>query len=79
MKALLLPATLATAVLCAVPAMAQSPVSANQRYCLEVRDATGIHPLLCRFESLAQCRASVTSVADVCMLNPALAFQQRGR
>jgi hypothetical protein len=58
-------------------ALAQTQVPANQRYCLEVRDATGPHPLLCRFETLEQCHASRTGGADQCLLNPVLAFQQR--
>ena len=58
-------------------ASAQAPTRANERFCLEVRDASGLHPLLCRFESMQQCIASKTSPNDGCMLNPWLAFQQR--
>ncbi len=73
---------LSTLVLAAVaasgtPASAQPPTRANERYCLEVRDASGLHPLLCRFETMQQCIASKTSPNDGCMLNPWLAFQQR--
>jgi hypothetical protein len=75
MKTLLI----ATAATCffALAANAQTAVPANQRYCLEVRDATGPHPLLCRFTTIDQCNASKTGQADACMLNPELAFQQR--
>jgi hypothetical protein len=75
MKTLLI----ATAVACffAATANAQTAVLANQRYCLEVRDATGPHPLLCRFTTMDQCIASKTGQSDLCMLNPELAFQQR--
>ena len=74
MKTLLI----ATAATCffALAANAQT-VPANQRYCLEVRDATGPHPLLCRFTTMDQCIASKTGQSDFCMLNPELAFQQR--
>jgi hypothetical protein len=63
----------------AITANAQTAVPANQRYCLEVRDATGPHPLLCRFTTIEQCNASKTGQSDFCMLNPELAFQQRRR
>jgi Protein of unknown function (DUF3551) len=70
---------IATAAACIVAATAnaQTAVPANQRFCLEVRDATGPHPLLCRFTSMDQCIASKTGQSDFCMLNPELAFQQR--
>jgi hypothetical protein len=75
MKTLLI--ATAAACLFAVTANAQTTVAANQRYCLEVRDATGPHPLLCRFTTMDQCIASKTGQSDFCMLNPELAFQQR--
>ena len=75
MKTLLI-ATAATCFL-SLAANAQTAVPANQRFCLEVRDATGPHPLLCRFTTMDQCIASKTGQADFCMLNPELAFQQR--
>jgi hypothetical protein len=53
------------------------PLRANERYCLQVVDHDGPHPLLCRFETLAQCNASKTWHGDRCMLNPYLAFQRR--
>jgi len=58
-------------------ALAQQPVRANERYCVEVLDKTGLHPWLCRFETYAQCVASKTSPGDRCWLNPHLGFQQR--
>jgi hypothetical protein len=70
-------ATAAATCLLAAAASAQTAVPANQRYCLEVRDATGPHPLLCRFTSLEQCNASKTGNSDFCMINPVLAFQKR--
>jgi hypothetical protein len=79
MKRLALPFVLATSTMAAASALAQMPVPANQRYCLEVMDATGPHPLLCRFETMAQCEASRTWAGDHCMLNPVIAFQQRRR
>ena len=53
---------IATAAACivAATASAQTAVPANQRFCLEVRDATGPHPLLCRFTTMDQCIASKT-------------------
>ena len=56
---------------------AEQPLRANERFCLEVRDATGPHPLLCRFENMSQCEASKTGFSDHCMINPVLAFQQQ--
>jgi hypothetical protein len=76
MKTLLI-VTAAAASLFALAANAQTAVPANQRFCLEVRDATGPHPLLCRFTTMEQCNASKTGQSDSCMLNPELAFQQR--
>jgi hypothetical protein len=77
MKTLLI-ATAAAACFLAASANAQTAVpAANQRYCLEVRDATGPHPLLCRFSTMEQCLASKTGQSDFCMLNPELAFQRR--
>jgi hypothetical protein len=58
-------------------AFAQSPLPANQTYCLQVNDATGPHPLLCRFTTMQQCAASKTSPSDHCLLNPELAFRRR--
>lgn len=62
-----------------MPVNAQSPLRANERYCLEVRDATGPHPLLCRFENMEQCVASKTGFSDHCMINPEIAFRQQNR
>jgi hypothetical protein len=77
MKRLFLSALLAVTASATVSALAQAPLPANQRYCLEVRDHSGTHPLLCRFETMAQCMASRNSPTDSCMLNPAVTFQQR--
>jgi hypothetical protein len=79
MNRLALPFVLAATAVVASNALAQTPVPANQRYCLEVMDATGPHPLLCRFETMAQCEASRTWAGDHCMINPVIAFQQRRR
>jgi len=77
MNRFILIAAALTLVAVATQANAQGPLRANERYCLEVRDATGPHPLLCRFENMAQCEASRTGVSDHCMINPEIAFQQR--
>jgi hypothetical protein len=77
MNQLMLPAVALVLLFAALPADAQTPLRANERYCLEVRDATGPHPLLCRFENMAQCEASKTGFSDHCMINPELAFQQQ--
>jgi hypothetical protein len=79
MKRLVLPLVLAASAFAGGSVLAQTPVPANQRYCLEVMDATGPHPLLCRFETMAQCAASRTWAGDHCMINPVIAFQQRRR
>ena len=76
MTRLLLPVAFALSAI-AASVQAQAPLPANQRYCLETRDAGGSYPLLCRFETLDQCYASRTGLTDWCMLNPQLAFQQR--
>jgi hypothetical protein len=59
-------------------AAAQERLRANERYCLETTDGGpdggGTSPLMCRFETLAQCIASKTAQADRCMLNPRLAM-----
>lgn len=64
-------------VITASAAFAQSPVPANQTYCLEVRDGGGRHPPLCRFTTMAQCIASKTGQSDYCTLNPEIAFRRR--
>ncbi|MCC6948905.1 MAG: DUF3551 domain-containing protein [Bradyrhizobiaceae bacterium] len=64
-------------ILVATAAFAQSPVPANQTYCLEVRDESGPHPLLCRFTTLEQCLASRTGLSDACWINPEIAFRRR--
>ena len=76
MTRLILPAAVLALLAGPVPASAQS-LPANQRYCLEVGDASGTHPLLCRFENRQQCEASKTALGDRCMINPQIAFQQR--
>jgi hypothetical protein len=55
-------------------ASAQERLRSNERYCLEASGGRGggPQPLLCRFETMAQCRASKTGPTDRCMLNPAL-------
>ena len=77
MKYAILAALLASGLAAAGSASAQQTVRANERYCIEVSDSTGIHPLLCRFETYEQCIMSKTAPGDRCMLNPYLAFQQR--
>jgi len=79
MKRLILTAAALVVTAMALPANAQSPLRANERYCLEVRDATGPHPLLCRFENMQQCVASKTGFSDHCMINPEIAFRQQNR
>lgn len=66
------------ASLAAAHGAAAQPLRANERYCLETADggrAGGSGPLLCRYESLAQCMASRTGQSDRCTLNPALGAQ----
>ena len=77
MKLALFVALLAGGVAAASGALAQQPVRANERYCIEVLDNTGLNPWLCRFETYEQCAASKTSPGDRCWLNPQLGFQQR--
>ena len=68
MKTLLIATAAACSVL-AVAANAQGTAPTPYRYCLEVRDATGPHPPLCRFVTLEQCMASKTSNSDACLVN----------
>lgn len=77
MKYAILAGLLAGGVIAASGAFAQQAVRVNERYCVEVFDSTGVHPLLCRFETYEQCLLSKTSPQDKCWLNPYLAFQQR--
>ena len=77
MKYAILAALLASGLAAASSASAQLAVRANERYCIEVFDSTGAHPLLCRFDTYEQCALSKTSPHDKCWLNPAVAFQQR--
>jgi len=79
MNRLILTAAVLALVAATTPASAQGPLRANERYCLEVRDATGPHPLLCRFENMQQCVASKTGFSDHCMINPEIAFRQQNR
>jgi hypothetical protein len=58
-------------------ASAQQTVGPKERYCLEAFDTSGIHPLMCRYETYEQCVQSKTWPGDKCFLNPYLAFQQR--
>jgi hypothetical protein len=68
-----------------VPTMkadAQQPLRKNETYCLQSGAGGGRGggdaPLLCRFETLAQCNASKTANSDYCMLNPVIGFSKRG-
>lgn len=79
MNRLILTTAVLALVAATMPANAQSLLRANERYCLEVRDATGPHPLLCRFENMQQCVASKTGFSDHCMINPEIAFRQQNR
>jgi len=58
-------------------ASAQTPLRANERYCLLAYDNTGPNPLLCRFETMEQCSASRAGSTDRCMINPEFAYQQQ--
>lgn len=72
-------AILAALVALQSTATAQQPVRANEHFCLESSGGrSGTQPLLCRFETLAQCFASKTAPGDRCYLNPWLAFRQQG-
>ena len=53
-------------------AFAQSPLRANERYCLESIGNNGPEGLMCRFETAEQCNASRSGPADRCILNPQL-------
>ena len=60
---------------------AQQPLRKNETYCLQSSggaDGGGGMPLLCRFETLAQCNASKTANSDYCLLDPVIAFSRRG-
>ncbi len=67
-----------------VPAMnanAQQKLRKNETYCLQAAGGPrggGGEPLLCRFETMAQCIASKTSNGDQCMENPEIGFRKRG-
>jgi hypothetical protein len=58
-------------------ASAQEPVRRNERYCLMMSGIGGPDMMLCRFETLEQCRASRTAQGEQCLLNPYLAFRLR--
>ena len=77
MKLAFFVALLAGGLAAASGALAQQPVRANERYCIEVLDDTGPNPWLCRFSTYEQCVASKSSPGDKCWLNPYLGFQQR--
>lgn len=77
MKFALFTALLLGGMAAAGGALAQQPVRANERYCIEVLDDTGANPWLCRFSTYEQCVASKSSPGDRCWLNPYLGFQQR--
>jgi hypothetical protein len=66
-----------------VPAMsanAEQRLRKNETYCLQSSGGRhgGGDPLLCRFETMAQCIASKTSNGDWCMENPEIGFRRRG-
>lgn len=77
MKLAFFVALLAGVLAVAGDASAQQPVGPRERFCIEVFDSSGSHPMLCRFETYEQCLLSKTSPQDRCWLNPYLAFQQR--
>ena len=54
-------------------AMAAQNLRKNERYCLESSGGRGggTQPLLCRFETMAQCIQSKTGNTDRCFENPA--------
>jgi hypothetical protein len=61
---------------------AQQSLRKNETYCLQAGagggQGGGDTPLLCRFETLAQCEASKTANSDWCMLNPVIGFNRSG-
>ncbi len=65
----------------AMKADAQQKLRKNETYCLQSGGGGGRGggdaPLLCRFETLAQCNASKIANGDWCMLNPAIGFSKR--
>ena len=85
MSKIITAAALLGALTVAESALAQQPpLRANERYCLETTGGGGLGgggdgPLMCRFETMEQCFASKTWVGDRCLLNPWLAFRQRGQ
>jgi hypothetical protein len=72
----LVPAVALIVLASMLPASAQTPLRANERYCLLAYDNTGPNALLCRFESVEQCNMSKAGSMDRCLINPELTFQQ---
>ena len=77
MNYLVLAAAAVTLTVASVPANAQAPLRANERYCLLAYDNTGPNPLLCRFETMEQCFRSRAGSTDQCQINPAYVFEQQ--
>jgi hypothetical protein len=79
MRKLVIAGAVIATLAAAQSAAAQERLRANERYCLETADGGegggGSGPLLCRYETLAQCMASRTGQSDRCTLNPALGAQ----
>lgn len=80
MRKLVIAGAVVAAFAAAQSAAAQERLRANERYCLETDGGGGdggggSGPLLCRYETLAQCMASRTGQSDRCTLNPALGAQ----
>jgi hypothetical protein len=69
MKLLRLAPGLLAGALLAAPAAAQTPVTVY-RYCLQIVDESGNHPLMCRFHTFEQCLASRTWAGDRCVASP---------
>lgn len=70
-----------TLLFSAMSANAEQRLRKNETYCLQATGGSrggGGEPLLCRFETMAQCLASKTSNGDYCMENPEIGFRRRG-
>ena len=77
MKTFALSALLLAALGMAGTALAQYPVRANERFCLESIGRDGPDGMLCRFATLEQCNASRNGPADRCLLNPQIGALHR--
>jgi hypothetical protein len=83
MKALVILGAVSAVVVGLASTAEAGPLRKNETYCLDTPMGGGGRGggtyIDCRFETLQQCYETRIGIGGTCMLNPRLAFSERGR